>query len=285
MTPGSGGPAAVEESVPVDVRPLCTLADYTACVRLQRETWGEDFADYVPASLLKIGQKVGGVTVGAFTPQNEMVGFVFGLTGVRDGKLIHWSHMLAVKREWRNHGLGRRLKEFQRELLRGQGIEMIYWTFDPLAARNAHLNLNRLGTEIREYVPDMYGDTGSPLHAFGTDRFVVGWPVAGGPRAVSDASQAWRQAPMAMHAPGEAALDIQHIRSNGDALIGAPLVRVEVPTDIEAIPIVEARAWRAATRPAFVRLLGHGYRVIGFYTEERKRSFYVLAQAAEAASG
>ena len=101
---------------------------------------------------------------------------MFGITGVQEGQLVHWSHMLAVERAYRDHGLGRRLKECQRELLRELGVDTIYWTFDPLVARNAHLNLNRLGTTVREYVPDMYGDTGSPLHTFGTDRFVVAWP-------------------------------------------------------------------------------------------------------------
>jgi chorismate synthase len=280
MTSRSAGPRAVERDGAVLVRPLRTADDYDACVRLQRATWGEEFADYVPASLLKIVQLVGGVTVGAFTPDDRLIGFVFGLTGVRDGRLIHWSHMLAVQREYRDRGLGRRLKEQQRELLRGTGVETIYWTFDPLIARNAHLNLNLLRTEVREYVPDMYGATGSPLHAFGTDRFVVAWPVAeDAPVGVSTISPSWRHAPIVASAPpGDAAARALSL-ANGR---GRSLVRIEIPVDIEQVEPSVARQWRLATRSAFVTLLSGGHRVIGFYTEDRKRCFYVLSHAGEA---
>ena len=107
-----------------------------------------------------------------------MIGFVYGLTGFYDKRFVHWSHMLAVRPEVRDHGIGRRLKEYQRQLLVEAGIDWMYWTTDPLVARNAHLNLNRLCAKVREYVPDMYGDTGSILHSTGTDRFVLMWPVA-----------------------------------------------------------------------------------------------------------
>jgi predicted GNAT superfamily acetyltransferase len=254
---------------------LGTAEDYQACVRLQQETWGEGFADYVPASLLKVVQLVGGVTVGAFTPDGRLIGFVFGLTGIRDGQPVHWSHMLAVRRDYRDHGLGRRLKEFQRDLLRAHGIETILWTFDPLVARNAHLNLNRLGTEVREYVRDMYGDTGSPLHKFGTDRFVVAWPVSDAERAPAVTPSAlWRRAPLAGSDPHDAP------RGNG-----RPLFRIEIPPDIEAVEATQARDWRMATRSAFVRLLGDGYRVVGFYAERRERCYYVLAHPGEALPG
>src|SRR5690606_28979184 len=105
---------------------------------------------------------------------------VFGLTGLEHGRLVHWSHMLAVRPEWRDLGVGTRLKAYQREAVARLGVEVIYWSFDPLMARNAHLNLNRLGARVAEYVEDMYGATGSTLHAgLGTDRLVVVWPALG----------------------------------------------------------------------------------------------------------
>jgi hypothetical protein len=100
------GTAAVEPANGVRVRALGSAADYAACVRLQLETWGEGFAECVPASLLKVGQLAGGVSAGAFDADGLMVGFVFGLTGLRDGRLMHWSHMLAVRPEFRDHGVG-----------------------------------------------------------------------------------------------------------------------------------------------------------------------------------
>jgi predicted GNAT superfamily acetyltransferase len=157
--------------------------------------------------------------------------------------------MLAVLPEYRNHGVGRRLKEYQRDVLRGLGVETIQWTFDPLVARNAHLNLNRLGAVVDAYVPDMYGDTGSALHAFGTDRFIVSWAVsgAGSPRPLAQLPESWRRAPAAQ-----------------DAAPGSPVVRIEIPRDVEGMKVEEARMWRARTREAFVRVLGSGYRVAAF---------------------
>ncbi|HYO12137.1 MAG TPA: GNAT family N-acetyltransferase, partial [Thermoanaerobaculia bacterium] len=112
-------------------RPLSSLPDYEACIELQRMTWGRDFSDVVPLSILKIVQKVGGIAAGAFAPDGRMLGFIFGVTGVRDGRPLHWSHMLAVDPEARDLGLGTRLKLYQRELLVQSGVEEMQWTYDP----------------------------------------------------------------------------------------------------------------------------------------------------------
>src|SRR5690606_23276161 len=104
--------------------------------------------------------------------------FVFGLTGLRAGRPSHWSDMLAVRPEMRGRGLAIELKRFQRDEVLALGVEEMLWTFDPLRAGNAHLNLNKLGAVARAYRPDMYGATGSPLHdGIGTDRFVAFWPL------------------------------------------------------------------------------------------------------------
>jgi predicted GNAT superfamily acetyltransferase len=280
MTPSSARPSPVLTAAPaIELRALKSHADYAACVQLQRETWGADYTDCVPASVLKVSQLVGGVSGGAFTADGRLVGFVYGLTGVRDGRLIHWSHMLAVTPDFRNHGVGRRLKEYQREALRTQGIEMIYWTFDPLVARNAHLNLNRLGTVVEEYVPDMYGETGSELHAFGTDRFVVSWAVSKAGRGVPSAVAGWRATQVVN---GGAPARVVELSGDGARASGAHSVRIEVPADVESMPVREARAWREATRPSFVRLLGDGYRVKGFVSDAEEGCFYVLTRDAAA---
>src|SRR5207302_4181903 len=113
-----------------------------------------------------------------FAAQDRLLGFVFGMTGVENGRLVHWSDMLAVRPELRDHGIGRRLKEFQRDTLLERGVGLVYWTYDPLVARNAHLNFNRLGVRLAEYVEDMYGITDSTLHGgVPTDRLIVAWPT------------------------------------------------------------------------------------------------------------
>jgi predicted GNAT superfamily acetyltransferase len=105
-----------------------------------------------------------------------MVGFTLTLAGIRAGKPFLHSHMTAVVPEFRDHGVGRRMKLFQRQDALKRGIELIEWTFDPLDLKNAHFNFVRLGAVARRFIPDCYGVTSSPLHAgLLTDRLVAEW--------------------------------------------------------------------------------------------------------------
>lgn len=256
-----GDAAGAGTSQDIDVRHCETAADFAACVRLQKLTWGEGYRDVVTASLLKVSRRVGGVVAAAFLETGEAAGFVFGLTGVNGGgRPTHWSHMLAVAPAYRDRGVGRRLKRFQWDALRAMGVETAQWTFDPLVARNAHLNVNRLGVEFEEYVPDMYADTGSGLHAFGTDRFVVSWRIDD------------RVGPGAGRIPARPEAPVVNVDSGGTPLcvprdVSEPAVRIEIPADIEALlarDIEALREWRTSTRAAFLRYLAKGLRVTGF---------------------
>lgn len=254
----------------VTVRRLETLEEYEDAVALQDEIWGAGFNDRVPAAILRVAQKVGGVSAGAFDEGGRLLGFVFGLTGVRDGRLVHWSDMLAVRPTARGKHLGDRLKHFQRELVQEIGVEVMYWTFDPLVARNAHFNLNRLGARIAEYVPNLYGsNTGSVLHGgLPTDRFVAEWDLR-----ASRANGAGGAAPSARVTPRDAAtapaaVDAASDRVRlADPLPDAPRVRVQIPRQIDldsAAGAQAALAWRLTTRDAFLHYLARGYRVTGF---------------------
>src|SRR5690242_1715300 len=263
----------------VDIRPLRTLTEFQACVALQRETWGNEFTDVVPASILKVSQRVGGVAAGAFDETDRLLGFVYGLTGIENGRVVHWSDMLAVRPEARNLGLGRRLKEFQRRAVQKVGGTVIYWTYDPLVARNAHLNFNVFGVRIAEYVEDMYGETESPLHrGIGTDRFIVAWPVA-------DAEMQRRLEET--HAAGaDRELAQAPILNAGNALPSMSVssaARVEVPADINAMQEADreqAIRWRHSTRAAFRRALDAGLTVQGFVIDDcAQRGYYLLAKA------
>ena len=271
----------------VTFRPLASEADYTACIELQRVTWGRDFSEAVPMSILKITQKAGGVAAGAFAPDGRLLGFVYGITGVKAGvkagtppKLFHWSHMLAVDPEARDLGLGTRLKLYQRELLLPLGVDRVEWTYDPLEARNAHLNLNHLGAYPAEYVRDMYeGEFGSELaRGIGTDRFILSWPIASGSVA--------RRLAEGPPPPEEA------VRLFGDAPVVGPsfpedeplpsgsVVRVEIPAsiqDVKAEDLDLALAYRASTRRAFEHYFGQGWRVEGYYRDpDGTRCYYGL---------
>lgn len=258
----------------VEIRHVRTHDDFVACVALQAATWGAGFRETVPATILKISQRLGGVTAGAFDRDGTLAGFVFGITGIEGGDVVHWSDMLAVRDGMQGHGLGRRLKEFQRDAARAAGAVRMYWTFDPLVARNAHFNINRLGARVAEYVPDMYGtDTGSVMHSgFGTDRFVVVWPLDGtsaAPAAHAPAPDATADGRLGMAAPvinpGDNVEDDEH-RSTARAAV-PPAVRIEIPSDIfavQGVSVERARRWRTSTREAFQWALANGYSVEKF---------------------
>ncbi len=259
----------------ITLRPFASLADYEACVELQRATWGRHFSDVVPLSILKVTQKAGGIAAGAFSPDGRLLAFVYGLAGWAGGRPFHWSHMLAVDAAGRDLGLGTRLKLYQREILLAAGVEEVRWTFDPLEARNAHLNFNHLGAEAAEYVEDMYeGEEGSELFAgIGTDRFILSWKIASArvAGALADrrvgAAEPFRDAPVAN--PGAAIADLP----------GAPRVRVEIPASIQIFKAEHpdaAPSWRASTRRAFEHYLARGYRVEAFYRDADEKCFYGL---------
>jgi predicted GNAT superfamily acetyltransferase len=263
------------------IRRVETQAEYDECVRIEDQTWGAGFNERVPSTILKVGQYIGGVTAAAFDATGgRMLGFVFGMTGVQHGRLVHWSDLLAVRPEARDRGLGRRLKLYQRSLVVEIGVTRMLWTYDPLVARNAHLNLNGLGASVTEYVPDMYGsDTGSALHdAVGTDRFVVAWELTGEPGAAPCVGAPTTAPKASLVVNGAETGDgVPTLHSPDDA----PELFVAIPDDIQdviAAAPATARAWRETTRAAFLRYLGQGYRVSGFHRADG-RGFYRLTRA------
>lgn len=268
------GPMALD----VTLRPLGSRDDYAACVRLQHEIWGRDFADVVPATILMVSQRVGGVAAGAFGADGRLLGFVFGISGVRDGAPAHWSDMLAVHPDARRQGLGVRLKRYQRQRLLANGIDIASWSFDPLVAANANLNVNGLGALPVEYVVDMYGDTRSTLHrGLATDRFVVEWNLTG---ARVERRLAGRGDPLPAAADAAAAVGLES-RAPGAELPLDPWVRVAVPARIHVLKATEpalARAWQQLHRRVLPWYLARGYRVAGFrHLPPPDDSWYVLA--------
>lgn len=258
----------------VVVRRVESQAEYEECVRIQNETWGAGFNESVPGTILRVNQYLGGVTAAAFSPEGaRMLGFVFGMTGVQQGRLVHWSDLLAVRPEARDRGIGRRLKLYQRSQVLRLGVTRMLWTFDPLVARNAHLNLNTLRANVAGYVQDMYGsDTGSMLHrGVGTDRFIVEWDLT------TESSTALHSNAPAMAPPSSLVvnqLETASVETN-DALHE---LYIAVPDDIHDLIATapdRAKLWRETTRKAFLWYLEHGYRVSGF-TRAAERGYYQL---------
>ncbi len=176
----------------VIIRKCAALAEMQACFALQKEVWKFSDADLVPVRMFVVAAKIGGQVIGAFIHRNdqrnderdgeerddkkELIGFALAIPGMRNGHCYLHSHMLAVRQQYRNGGLGRRMKLYQREDALARGFELMEWTFDPLEVKNAYLNVEKLGAIARRYNVNQYGITSSPLQGgLPTDRLVAEW--------------------------------------------------------------------------------------------------------------
>ena len=159
----------------ITLRQLCQPQEIQMCVDVQKTVWGFSDLEVVPLRMFVVAVRTGGQVTGAFDGERA-IGFALSVAAHRNGELYLHSHMTAVLPEYQNRGIGRQLKLAQRDDALSRSINLIEWTFDPLQLRNAHFNTARLGAIVREYLPNIYGRTSSPLHhGLPTDRLVAQW--------------------------------------------------------------------------------------------------------------
>jgi chorismate synthase len=258
------------EAATIVIRDIDELPEMREVEALQKEVWGVEDREVFPALGMIPLKEVGAILLGAFA-EKQMVGFVFGFPGFDHGQPILHSDMLAVKGEFRAHGLGYRLKLAQRERALANGIDTITWTFDPLQALNAHLNFGKLGVTADRYCTDYYGKTTSFLHSTGTDRLWVTWRLNSG-RVQNRIRPGYAESPTA---PGEVPIILTI--TDKQVPIEIPDVNavrkvLEIPADINRL-LKENRAlalrWREATRKVFTRTISEGFVVEDFYLVER----------------
>lgn len=163
------------------IRECTTIEEFDGCVSLQREAFGLPDLELSPRRHLIVSHQAGGWTLGAFVAE-RMVGFVHHLAAVRrDNEIFGYSHVMAVAKDYQNKGVGARLKWAQRERALVEGRRFIKWTWDPMMARNAHFNLNRLGAFVDTYADNFYGldyDLRDPVlkqPGLPSDRLVATW--------------------------------------------------------------------------------------------------------------
>ena len=270
----------------ITLRDLHTLDECQQVVELEKQIWGyADPQDLVPAIMLFLCAKRGGILIGAEDASGMPVGFAFSMASIVDGRPAQWSHMMGVTAGAREQGLGRRLKLAQRTRALAMGLELIEWTFDPLQAINAHLNFARLGVVATTYAENIYGDSSSVLHrGTPTDRLIAEWwiqrphverRIAAGPfvardRAVASApvlNELSARDPWDM--PGETTRSAEGAR----VLIRVPARFSEMQAQEPAL----AQAWRMQTRELFTACFARGYRAVDFVKDGRDGGAYLLA--------
>lgn len=172
----------------IAIRECATIEELDKCVRLQREVFELPNLEISPRRHLVVSRQAGGWTLGAFVQgaHRRLVGFVHHLVAIRGAdEIVGYSHMLAVAKDYQNRGVGARLKWAQRERALAEGRNFIKWTWDPMQARNAHFNLNRLGVTVRSYAENLYGtdyltDPGQKIDGvvgIDSDRLFAGWEL------------------------------------------------------------------------------------------------------------
>ena len=278
-------------TVPVGLRRLSDIEEYRQCESLQERIWGPE--DIGRASLLVMltAEHNGGLVIGAFA-RDRLIGFAYSFLGLTPaGRLKHCSILLAVEPQFHRSGIGYQLKRAQREAVLAQGLDLITWTFDPLAGVNAYLNLRKLGCVSSVYLENYYGIATGGLNAgLVTDRFLVEWWIRSD--HVERRLQRQGQEPSVKGVLINDVMLRSGLPVNREYRLDLeePVLLVEIPEDLRALKAVDmglAYAWRMVLREVFARYLASGYRVEDFFRRKyqgRVRSCYVLRKGRRLAS-
>jgi predicted GNAT superfamily acetyltransferase len=255
----------------VDLRPLTSLDDADALQRVMAATWGEA----IPRETIKALSGSGNVPWGAWD-DDELIGYVLGWAAISSGDGLHeHSHMLATLPDRRHAGVGYALKLAQRASCLDRGIHLVRWTFDPLVARNAHLNVNKLGATCDRFHRDYYGRMPDTINAGDrSDRLVVRWPLDAMPSApaVPEGARVILRSTGSVDAPVPEVVGDPHRDE---------VVAVQIPRDHAALRSADpalGSAWRAAVGAILETCLAAGL-VVGAFDPDREggRPAYLLA--------
>ena len=281
------------------IRYLETPEELATVEVLQRQIWAGDDTEIVPVHILLAILRSGGMVIGAFDGEN-LVGFVFGFPGFEKTSsgfvLHHCSHMAGVHPDFRDAGLGYKLKRAQWQMVRQQGLDRITWTYDPLQSRNARLNIAKLGAVCNRYYPNYYGELRDQLNiGLPTDRFQVDWWVHSTRVRQRLSKSPPKKLDLAHYLSAETTrLNDTFLNAAGliaprnaeeriSPLLTLPsLLLLEIPADFQAIKNADPALvleWRLHTRSLFQQAFTAGYLVTDFVylSGSRPRSYYVLS--------
>jgi len=241
----------------IRVESLTGFEQFDRCAELQQQVWGSGDGDAVSRRIFTVVSHIGGQVIGAFDGAT-LVGFAFALPGYRDGLAYLHSHILAVLPDYRNIGIGRRLKLAQRDDAIARGFDLMEWTFDPLEIKNAHLNIARLGAVVRRYHPNLYGSSSSPLQGgLPTDRLYAEW---------------WLRSPRVVGLLRGEALPPQMIEQR----ITVPHAIYEWKQNPQRHNLAEAV--QSKNREAFTAAFQHGLAVVGYERDIEGNGTFLLGR-------
>jgi threonine synthase len=239
------------------LRKLNSLADYAAAEQLQRQAFGYSERELVSSEMLGIINSTGGLVIGAFDRDQNMIAFCSGLLAQdKQGVYLH-SDLAAVKPDLQSGGVGFDLKLAQGEYALQMGIDRICWTYDPMLTKNANLNIKKLGATAIDFERDVYGESSGKLaQGLPTHRLFVEWR----PASKSQSYQAEAELPVALKSNKGIPQPLPYALSSR-------VISVEVPQNflsIKASSLELARLWQEAFASVAEQLFKAGYLVKGF---------------------
>ncbi len=251
------------------VRDLTQYEEFLQVREVQQQIWGFAQGEGLYPPMLRTAAENGGTIIGAFDGA-RLIGFLFGFIGLHaDRRIKLCSQTMGILPEYRNRGVAATLKWAQRERVLANEIDLITWTYDPLEAPNARLNLHTLGGVARVYRRNIYGENFGALgKGLPTDRFMVEWWLKSD--RVQQRHDRAAVEPIGVDSPiANACTGVTGDRriTAIDLNLDAPIIRMEIPNDLQAIKkthMARAQDWRAKTRDLFEAYFARGYEAIDF---------------------
>lgn len=263
----------------IHYRLITNVSELHACVKLQKQVWGPD--TITSMQQMRAAILHGGSVIGAFCGE-ALVGFCYGFVGYDGREPYVGSHMMAIGPEYRDRGIGMRLKLEQRLWAMEAGYGKIVWTFDPFESRNGYLNIVKLGGTVSAYIPEFYGTDGA---GFPTDRFVVTWDLSSERvvRAIGGQQERTEDVPDCPRLLTVAMADgaLAGVGDAGETHRIGTAERVRLPIPRSASKLKQARPevyrnWQRGLRELATAAFARGYQVVCCHSSEPEVQDYIL---------
>ncbi|GAB6254755.1 GNAT family N-acetyltransferase [Peribacillus sp. N1] len=269
----------------IAIRSLHRIEELEEVRKLESAIWGE--TDSIPSHQTITAVKNGGLVIGAYC-EEKLIGFQYSFPGFNGQSAYLCSHILGIDEQFRNKGIGEKLKSAQRDEAIKLGYSLITWTYDPLESVNGYLNIAKLGGVCSTYIPNCYGEMEDLLNSgIPSDRFLVEWHI--GKKEKTDSN--------GQGLPLDFVIENSLIQWDAiDEGVPVPSFTLPLPeqkcdTAFVAIPkdfrtiratnIQAANEWRMKTRDIFSDLFQQGWQVTDFMKNSMTEipvQFYVLSR-------
>ncbi|PLS01394.1 GNAT family N-acetyltransferase [Neobacillus cucumis] len=268
----------------IKIRSLKTTEELEEVRRLESKIWGE--SDSIPTHQTITAVKNGGLVLGAFC-DGQLIGFQYSFPGFNGQSVYLCSHILGTDEQFRNKGIGEKLKQAQRKEALKLGYSLITWTYDPLESINGYLNIGKLGGVVSTYIPNCYGEMEDLLNSgLPSDRFLVEWKIneekadTSGTEFEPDSVLANSLLQWEINEKGQPVVlpfTLEGLHNNHTQFVPIPKnYRIIRETDLSL-----AADWRMQTRNAFTELFAQGWQIRGFKkisNPEIPVNFYILSR-------